>query len=214
MSNEKKGKIEYYEGYGANFRKLRTEKGMTLVELGKEINYSDRTLSMIETEERAPTAEQVTSYHKFFNASYDYLLGEAESPRQDVEALINEVGLSPTAWSMIYGIKADDHLQALDLIFSNPIFLQIINLYSVMIELWQNSNDCINNENDLKRHNDLQKFIEEHQDKLEEIGAYAQLINDKEDVQRRLKCIRHDIDKLQRKLQDEIVYSITGLRDT
>lgn len=213
MANKPQPNFIFSDGYGDNYRLLREEKKLSQKELALKLNMVHSTISDIEHSKKPPTIEQLQAYHDYFGASYEYLLGEHKSPQQDVEALINEVGLSPTAWSMIYGIKSDGWLKALDLVLSNKNFIKIINQYSVMIELWQNSTDCIHDENDLKRHSDLLKFIEQHRDELEEMGAYAQLINNKEDVQRKLKCIRHDIEKLQRKLQDEIVYSITGLKD-
>ena len=58
----------------SNIIRLRTQAGMTQVELGAKLNYSDKTVSKWERGEAIPDAYVLTRLADLFGVSVDYLL--------------------------------------------------------------------------------------------------------------------------------------------
>ncbi len=56
-------------------KELRIEKGLTQTQLAKELRVNQRTISNWEVGERQPTLDTLEVIAKYFNVSYDYLLG-------------------------------------------------------------------------------------------------------------------------------------------
>lgn len=56
-------------------KELRKQKGLTLVELGKEVNLANNTLSQYERGIREPSIQVLIKLADFFNVSVDYLVG-------------------------------------------------------------------------------------------------------------------------------------------
>lgn len=56
-------------------KELRKRKGLTLVELGKEVNLANNTLSQYERGIREPSISMLIKLADFFNVSVDYLIG-------------------------------------------------------------------------------------------------------------------------------------------
>jgi len=59
-------------------KKLREEKGLNQIELGKIINVSGQAIGMYESEKRDLNTENVIKLAEFFNVSTDYLLGKTD----------------------------------------------------------------------------------------------------------------------------------------
>ena len=56
-------------------KELRIEKGLTQTQLAKELRVNQRTISNWEVGERQPDLDPLEVIAKYFNVSYDYLLG-------------------------------------------------------------------------------------------------------------------------------------------
>ena len=59
---------------------LREANNLTQKQLAKNINISDKTISMIETKQRAATIEVMYALADYFNVSIDYLVGRTDNP--------------------------------------------------------------------------------------------------------------------------------------
>lgn len=97
MANRAQVKLKFYDGYGENFKALREKEGLTLSELGEQLFYSDKTISMIENESRLPTIEQLNRYIEKFNVSLDYLTGRTKAMTSDLQMICEYTGLSEAA---------------------------------------------------------------------------------------------------------------------
>lgn len=56
-------------------KELRKQKGLTLVELGKEVNLANNTLNRYERGIREPNISMLIKLADYFNVSVDYLIG-------------------------------------------------------------------------------------------------------------------------------------------
>lgn len=56
-------------------KELRKQKGLTLVELGKEVDLANNTLSQYERGAREPNISTLIKLADFFNVTVDYLIG-------------------------------------------------------------------------------------------------------------------------------------------
>lgn len=56
-------------------KELRTEKELTTVQLAKELNVSDSTITRWENNLRVPSIDNLYNIAKFFDVSADYLIG-------------------------------------------------------------------------------------------------------------------------------------------
>ena len=61
--------------FAERLKNLRSDMGLTLLQLSKEINASTNTISRWEREERIPNIENLVALAKFFNVTTDYLCG-------------------------------------------------------------------------------------------------------------------------------------------
>ena len=59
-------------------KELRIEKGLTQTQLAKELRVNQRTISNWEVGERQPDLDTLEVIAKYFNVSYDYLLGSTD----------------------------------------------------------------------------------------------------------------------------------------
>ena len=62
--------------FAGNLIRLRTEAGMTQAELGRQLNYSDKTISKWERAEALPDALVLRQMSELFHVTVDYLLSE------------------------------------------------------------------------------------------------------------------------------------------
>ena len=64
---------------GDRIAELRKKRSLTQGALAKELDISQSTLAMWETEQRSPDATKLKKLASYFNVSIDYLLGRSES---------------------------------------------------------------------------------------------------------------------------------------
>jgi Helix-turn-helix. len=133
MANKPQAKLKMYKGYGENIKRLRIEAGLTLQELSKKIAISDKSISLIETETRPPTIDQINAYSEFFNIPVDYLTGRMKAKSPDIQMICEYTGLSEK--SVIALREFNDNfknpenngiINYIDSIFSSPDFYQIL----------------------------------------------------------------------------------------
>ncbi len=63
------------ETFGVILRDLRIEKGLTQIELAKQLNLDKSTIAKYETDKIEPSLTMLREFCKFFKVSADYLLG-------------------------------------------------------------------------------------------------------------------------------------------
>lgn len=56
-------------------KELREERGLSTFQLGKEVGFSNASISRWENEDRVPNIEVLVALAKYFNVSTDYLCG-------------------------------------------------------------------------------------------------------------------------------------------
>ena len=61
--------------FAERLKELREEKGLTLVQLAKELKFSHVAVGRWERKARIPNIEALIVIAKYFNVSADYLLG-------------------------------------------------------------------------------------------------------------------------------------------
>lgn len=62
--------------FSEQLRKLRREKKLTQIELGKLLNVSNGTIAMWETDKRQPDITTLNKIAEYFGVSVDYLMGK------------------------------------------------------------------------------------------------------------------------------------------
>lgn len=83
-----------------NLKKLRLEKGLTQIELSKNLNINRATYAHYETGRREPDIETLKLLADYFNVSVDYLLGNSDikttpnskedTPAEKISKLVKE----------------------------------------------------------------------------------------------------------------------------
>lgn len=63
------------EIFTKRLKELREEKGLTTLQLGKELGFSNASISRWENGERIPNIKVLVEIAKFFKVSTDYLCG-------------------------------------------------------------------------------------------------------------------------------------------
>ena len=79
--------------FGDRLKNLRTERGLTQKELGKQLNISDRVVGYYESNERFPRdPDTIKSIANFFEVTTDYLLGYSNirNPYKDEELTVTD----------------------------------------------------------------------------------------------------------------------------
>lgn len=98
-------------------KELRKQKGLTLVELGKEVNLANNTLSRYERGIREPNISMLIKLADYFNVTVDYLIGREDEEELKVEKgwhyyTINNLKLSEPMW-VCDEESEDDYVQVL-----------------------------------------------------------------------------------------------------
>ncbi|EAC3356836.1 XRE family transcriptional regulator [Listeria monocytogenes] len=76
---------------GKRISELRNKKGISQLQLAKDLNVSRSTVSMWETNKCAIKNERIIQLADYFNVTTDYLLGRVEFDNNDLIAAFNEV---------------------------------------------------------------------------------------------------------------------------
>ena len=61
-------------------RELRKKRGLTLIELAKEININKSSIARFETEISTMDAKDLDLFSKYFGVTVDYILGNTNNP--------------------------------------------------------------------------------------------------------------------------------------
>ncbi len=78
--------------FGKNLRNLRTQKGLTLKELGQELGVSGNTISGWELGNKEPNMDMIKVIAEFFTVSVDYLLQHEVLESEDhKEAIVQQL---------------------------------------------------------------------------------------------------------------------------
>lgn len=70
----------YPPSFATRLKLLRKSKGLTLEQLGNDINSTRATLSNYETESKRPSLDMVIRLADYFQVSIDYLVGRTDDP--------------------------------------------------------------------------------------------------------------------------------------
>lgn len=76
-----------------HIRELRIKRGLSQLELAKQLNVAQNTVSQWENGTREPDAEMLRKLSAFFNVSIDYLLGNVTKPNRVVVEELKELGV-------------------------------------------------------------------------------------------------------------------------
>lgn len=99
---------------GVRIRNLRENGRLTQLELSKQLNVSNTTLSQYESGQRIPSDDIKIKIAEFFNVSVDYLLGKTDTKTkaaQDGPPLSQE---QKELLSIISDLPSDDIKKALE----------------------------------------------------------------------------------------------------
>lgn len=97
---------------GERLKKLREEKNLTQIELGKAFNISHSTINRYENGLRQPDNETLINMSNFFNVSVDYLLGISNT-RNDSERITDILQNNPELQELWDKLKERPDLQLL-----------------------------------------------------------------------------------------------------
>jgi transcriptional regulator with XRE-family HTH domain len=61
--------------FAQRLKELRTERGLSMLELSKKINFTFRAIGKWERGEAKPTLDAIAALANFFGVSADYLIG-------------------------------------------------------------------------------------------------------------------------------------------
>ena len=114
--------LQYYRGFGENLKKLRNRKKLTQKELADKLGISDNSISLIETEEREPTIEQINAYREYFSASLEYLTGKTHAVNPMTKERYGEIlkrtqSALSDLWAESKSFTASERIQLLKLKF-------------------------------------------------------------------------------------------------
>lgn len=130
MANKPQVNLKFIKGYGENFKKLREMKGLTQKQLYNEIHISDKSISLIEKEQREPTIEQINIYSEYFNVSLDYLTGRTKITNPTIQTLSELTGLSEQVIETLIKLKEENkatwYEDIIDSILKNKHFYSIV----------------------------------------------------------------------------------------
>ena len=75
------------EAYMNKIKELREEKGLTQTELAEKTGINRVTICKLETDVRYPTLDHLQRLSKFFDCSFDYILGNTSERKEKVQVV-------------------------------------------------------------------------------------------------------------------------------
>lgn len=66
--------------FSERLKELRSSKGLTMQQLGKEIGSTKGTISNLENGNKKPSLDMLIKLADYFNISIDYLVGRTDDP--------------------------------------------------------------------------------------------------------------------------------------
>lgn len=70
----------YFDTFSDRLKELRTSKGLTMEQLGKELDSTKGTISNYENGNKKPSLDMLIKIADYFNVSIDYLVGRSNDP--------------------------------------------------------------------------------------------------------------------------------------
>ena len=77
--------MDLRETFAKRIKALREKKGLSCVQLAKELGVSSASLGYYERKERVPDIEVLNMFCKYYNVSADYLMGLSDVASLDIE---------------------------------------------------------------------------------------------------------------------------------
>jgi transcriptional regulator with XRE-family HTH domain len=156
------------EAFANRLKLLREENGLSQTQLADKLGISRGSISFYENGDRTPDIEVLSKVQKFFNVTFDYLLGSSncrENEYEDIskkfclsERAINNLERFPRLASKDYGVLVSDMLNALltndgiiELMRKSLNFVLMINDKSILNDInkaIKTSNDKTSNDKD------------------------------------------------------------------
>ncbi len=127
---------------GNKIKTLREKKGLTQLELSKDLNVVRQTVAQWENQERDLKTGAIISLAKYFNVSADYLLGLTENTSTNISeiGISNKTGFSTSTVENILNLSAE-HKTILDKIINELLKSDLLEKFE---ELKENNIKLIN----------------------------------------------------------------------
>ena len=127
---------------GNKIKTLREKKGLTQLELSKDLNVVRQTVAQWENQERDLKTGAIISLAKYFNVSTDYLLGLTENTSTNISeiGISNKTGFSTLTVENILNLSAE-HKIILDKIINELLKSDLLEKFE---ELKENNIKLIN----------------------------------------------------------------------
>lgn len=127
---------------GNKIKTLREKKGLTQLELSKDLNVVRQTVAQWENQERDLKTGAIISLSKYFNVSADYLLGLTENTSTNISeiGISNKTGFSTSTVENILNLSAE-HKTILDKIINELLKSDLLEKFE---ELKENNIKLIN----------------------------------------------------------------------
>lgn len=71
----------FFENFPERLKELRTSKGLTMEQLGKEVQSTRGTISNFENGNKKPSLDMLIRLANYFDVSIDYLVGRTDDPK-------------------------------------------------------------------------------------------------------------------------------------
>lgn len=71
----------FFPSFSERLKELRTSKGLTMEQLGKEIQSTRGTIGNFENGNKKPSLDMLIKLADYFNVSIDYLVGRTNDPK-------------------------------------------------------------------------------------------------------------------------------------
>lgn len=105
-------------------KQLRNEKGLTQGELSKRIGINRVTLSNLESGTRYPTLDHLQRLSKFFDCSFDYILGKSNDRKEKVQIVeISNAGVTKLQMEFLKKIE-DLNVKDIEQVFDYIDFIK------------------------------------------------------------------------------------------
>ena len=71
----------FFPSFSERLKELRTSNGLTMEQLGKEIESTRGTIGNFENGNKKPSLDMLIKLADYFNVSIDYLVGRTDDPK-------------------------------------------------------------------------------------------------------------------------------------
>lgn len=125
------------EVFAERFKKLRTDKGLSLQKIGQDLNVTAQSLSLYEKGQRTINIDLLKRIAEYFNVSSDYLIGlsDVASVDTDLKSVCDYTGLNDASIKDLVFIKENTCnavRQTTDDIISNGLLFDLANAFAII----------------------------------------------------------------------------------